>query len=387
MRWRLPKLAPRSAPAVLLLLTLGAVTGFAAVNHLVNRFNANQQSRGRKLYQRGLADANRGNFTTAVEDFRAALTCDPGNSQYQLSLARALRDTGDPKRLDEAESYLESLWQRNPQDGPINLALARVAARRGSIEDAIRYYHNAMYGVWSADADDNRRKARLELIEFLLQNKAYAPAQAELMALTSFLPPKPALHLQAAHLFAQDHDFQNAVAEYRQVLRLDRGNAEAMAGAGAAAYEAGRYRTAESFLQQAVKANPQDLVSRELLESTTLVLKSDPFVRRISDAERNRRIKLAFEAAGDRLRNCAQLKGVEVGDDSSSQSLALLAQRWSAMKPNLRRLGSAAETDLPDEIMDVVFAIEQQIATACGEPQGIDKALLLISHDRGAADE
>lgn len=172
MSWKLPRLVPRSAPAVLILLLVATVLGFAAVRHLVNRFNANQQARGRRLYAQGLADVDAGKLNAAVEDFRAALTCDPSNSEYQLSLGRALRDTGDPKRLDEAESYLLALWQRTPQDGTINLALGRVAARRGSVQDALRYYHNAMYGVWNSDADTNRRKARLEFTDFLLQKGA-----------------------------------------------------------------------------------------------------------------------------------------------------------------------------------------------------------------------
>ena len=242
----LTKLVPRSAIFVLMVLTLAAVAAFAAVSHLVARFNANQQSRGRRLYSQGMADLNAGAADRAIEEFRAALTCDRANPQYQLSLGRALRDTG---RLDEAESYLESLWQRTPEDGTINLALARVAARRGSVDDALRYYHNAMYGVWSTDPEANRRDARLELVEFLLRKGADAQAQSELVALAAFLPPDPALHLRAAVLFAQDQDYPDALAEYERVLRLDHGNSTALAGAGEAAYHGGRYRTAERYLR------------------------------------------------------------------------------------------------------------------------------------------
>src|SRR5271169_2435169 len=227
MSWRFPRLIPRSAPVILLVLTVAAATGFAAVSHLVARFNANQQSRGRKLYQQGLTEA------------RAALTCDPTNSQYQLSLARALRDSNDPRRLDEAESYLLALWQRTPQDAAINLALARVAAHRGSIEDATRYYHNAMYGVWNSNPDANRSKARVELIQFLLKKGASGKAESELMALATSIPPGPAAHLQAAQLFEQAQDNTNALAQYEEGLRFDAANSAALAGAGRAAYRSG----------------------------------------------------------------------------------------------------------------------------------------------------
>jgi tetratricopeptide (TPR) repeat protein len=389
MLWRLPKLVPRSAPVILLILTLAAVTAFAAVSHLVARYNANQQSRGRKLYAQGLADASAGHYDAAIDAFRAALTCDPANSQYQLSLARALRDSDDPRRLDEAESYLIALWQRAPQDAAVNLALARVAAHRGSVEDATRYYHNAMYGVWNANPDSNRNKARVELIQFLLKEKAPDKAESELMALATALPPVPAAHLQAAELFEQAQDNAGALAQYQEVLRVDPANSSALAGAGHAAYHAGNYATAQHYLQAAVDANHEDANSRQLLESADLILGTNPFHSHISDAERNRRIVAAFEQAEKRLTECAQQTGVDLKADatSSASPLSTLQSRWAATQPDLSRLRSPAETDLPDAIMDVVFQIERQTAATCSQPQGLDLALLLISQKGEAASQ
>ena len=394
----LVKSIPRSAVFVLLVLTLAAIAAFGAVSHLVARFNANEQARGRKLYALGLADVSAGDPSAAIEAFRAALTCDHSNSQYQLSLGRALRDTG---RLDEAESYLQSLWQRTPDDGTINLALARVSARRGSVDDSVHYYHNAMYGAWKADPDANRRNARVELIQFLLQKNARAQAQSELVALTAFLPADPALQLQAAQLLAQAQDYSDSLHEYEKVLSLDHDSAAAMAGAGDVAYRAGMYRTAQHYLHDAVDADPHDTGSRELLATSSLILDTDPFVRRISDAERNRRIDAAFAKAGERLVSCAQQKGLNLttgnADGSNSTAskagaseaspLIILHARWLATKRDLPRLSRAGEADLPDTIMDLVFQIEQQTEADCGEPQGADQALLLISRDREAADQ
>jgi tetratricopeptide (TPR) repeat protein len=397
MKWRfsklalaklsLPKLVPRSAPIILLILTLAAVTGFAAVSHLVVRYNANQQARGRKLYAHGRAAADLGHYDEAIAAFRAALTCDRSNSQYQLSLARALRDSNNPDRLDEAESYLIALWQRAPQDAAINLALARVAAHRGSIEDATRYYHNAMYGVWASEADANRNKARVELIQFLLKKAAVANAESELMALAATSPNDPAAHFQAAELFVQAQDYDGALREYQDVLHSDPANAAALAGAGEAAYHAGNYAAAQNYLQQALNSNPPDPNLRPLLLTTELVLRSNPFRSHISDAERNRRIGDAFTQAGRRLAECAQQKGVDLDAPGAvpASPLVDLQSRWMAAKPTLAHLRSPAETALPDEIMDVVFQIEQQTATLCGQPQGLDLALLLSSQKREAA--
>src|SRR5260370_24593816 len=101
MKWTPTKL-PRSAPLVLMVLMVGAVSAFAVVGHLVRRFNANRQALGRKLYAQGLADADARTFSRAIDEFRAALSLDPTNSQYQLSLAREPRDNADPHRLDDA---------------------------------------------------------------------------------------------------------------------------------------------------------------------------------------------------------------------------------------------------------------------------------------------
>jgi tetratricopeptide (TPR) repeat protein len=382
---------------ILLVLTIAAATGFAGVSHLVTRYTANQQARGRKLYQRGLADANAGHYDDAIAAFRAALTCDPGNSQYQLSLARALRDSNDKNRLDEAESYLLALWQRSPQDASVNLALARVAAHRGSIDDAIRYYHNAMYGVWNSDADGNRNRARIELIEFLLKKGARAQADSELIALAAALPPDPAAHLQAAKLFEQALDYNGALAQYEEVLRLDPTNSAALAGAGETAYRAGNYSVAQRYLRSAVTANPSDAEARQLLASTDLILRTNPFHSHISDAERNRRITAAFNQAEDRLTLCAQQAGVNLdvnpdmnpkeANETPASPLPALQARWLLAKPELELLRSPAETDLPDAIMDVVFQIERQTATTCGPPQGLDMALLLISQKREATSQ
>jgi predicted Zn-dependent protease len=353
----------------------------------VARYNANQQSRGRKLYAQGVEAAGAGRYDEAIAAFRAALTCDPTNSQYRLSLARALRDSNDPRRLDEAESYLVALWQRSPQDAPVNLALARVAAHRGSVEDATRYYHNAMYGVWNSDPDANRTKSRIELIQFLLTKGALANAESELVALTTSLPADVTAHLEAAQLFAQARDYSGALTQYREVLHLDPLNSAALAGAGEAAYNSGDYAVAQHYLQQAVNRNSQDANARQLLATTDLIVRTNPFRSHLSDVERNRRIKTAFDQAENRLTACAQQSGINLDSSGAPAQSPLvdLQSRWMATKPELDRLRLPAETDLPDTIMDVVFQIEQGTASLCGKAEGLDLALLLISQKREAA--
>src|SRR5262249_31756243 len=155
-----------------ILLTL-TVVGFTVVGRLVSIYRVHQKTLAAQIYRDGLADQHAGRLDLALEDFRAALVYDPDNDQLQLSMGRALRDTGN---LEEAEDYLLTLWERAPQDSVINLALGRLAARHGNVQEALRYYHTAIYGVWRSDADANRLQARFELTEFLLQRNAYPEA-------------------------------------------------------------------------------------------------------------------------------------------------------------------------------------------------------------------
>jgi tetratricopeptide (TPR) repeat protein len=388
-----PRSTARRTPLVLAVLTLIAILAFAAVSRLVTRLKANEKQIGWHAYEAGLIQAQAGHLENALDDFRAALTYDRDNPKYQLSLARALRDTG---RFNEAEAYLLHLWDAAPQDSTINLALARLAARRQSVEDALRYYHNAIYGAWSSDPENNRRNTRFELIEFLLKQNARPLAQAELMALVQVLPPDPAAHLMVADLLRQTQDYESALTEYKMVLKLDHGNAAALTGGGDSAFHLGRYRTAEKYLQQAVALQPENTQARAQLQTATLVLQSDPFLHRVSDAERNRRITADFLHAGERLKSCAQSQEIDlpakpvagtVPPGPSANSLTSLWARWQAARPELRRLSSPTNADLPDALMDLVQDIEQQTAQQCGEPTGLDLALLLGARDREIADQ
>jgi tetratricopeptide (TPR) repeat protein len=386
----------RRTPLVLAVLVATAILGFSAVSHLVTRLKANEKRIAYHAFEAGMAAYRSNDPGRALDDFRAALSYDRDNPTYQLGLARALRDTG---RLDESEAYLVHLWEGSPQDSTINLALARLATRRHSVDDAIRYYHNAIYGVWPDDPDRNRRQARFELIDFLLEQKTLPQAQAELIALTQVLPPLPSAHLAVATRFRQAQDLSNALVQYEIALKLDYRDASALDGAAETAFQLGRYTTAEKYLQKAVELYPKNDPLRQQLESATLVLATDPFLHHLSDAERNRRLVSAVTHAGERLKTCAHQLQIALPTPApaneppalspapSTGDLPDLWIRWNAIRRDLRQLNTASSADLPDMLMDLVTQIEQQTAQRCGQPTGTDLALLLISRDREAADQ
>ncbi|MGA9815304.1 MAG: tetratricopeptide repeat protein [Terriglobales bacterium] len=377
------KLLTRRPPVIVASLVVVTVLAFLGVNRLVNRFREQEKALARHLYEHGIEAQSAGQPERAVESFRAALGYAHDNFDYQLGLARALRDTG---RTAESETYLISLWERAPQEGAVNLALGRLFARERLFDKAIQYYHNAIYGLWPGDPDAKRRDTEFELIALLLQHQAYPQAQAELITTAAALPDDPGLRIRVAQLFAQAQDYEHALAQFQQVLRADRDNQAALYGAGEAAFHLGRYRTAQGYLRSAVRRDPQNTQSAQSLKIATLVLDADPFAPRISDAERSRRGRSAFQAAGDRLDSCATSKDIDLSPRSPSGGLPALKAQWLEMAPKAARLRPPRNDGALDEMMDLVFEIEQQTQATCGTPEGLDQALLLLSQDRNGVE-
>ena len=363
----------RKRPVMLAVLSALVVVFFLAVTGLSQAYHAQRESLGNRWFLRGVADLNAKQYAAAITEFRAALLYSRDNYSYQLNLAEALIGL---QHTGEASAYLLNLWEREPENGVVNLELARIAAQQGKTNDAIRYYHDAVYAAWPPDQEGKRRDARVELIELLLRIRSVGDAQAELMALAANEKDEPEQQELIGDLFVQAGDYEHALAAYRIALRSDRHSARAMAGAGYAAFQLGQYPVAERYLQAAVVSNPDDTQSGKRLETTEMVLNMDPFQRQIPAAERDRLVVEAFTTAGQRLKTCAGLKD---NDSTAANSAASLSYEWTAMNPRVNTVELRRDPDLVEKAMDLVFRIERQTSNVCGAPTGANLALLLIS--------
>src|SRR5262252_2949421 len=131
-------------------------------------------------YARGQQLISAGRVEDAIASFRRASVRDRFERKYTLALATALERNGD---AEAARAALSTLREASPDDVEVNLALARLAAHRQDVTEALRFYHNALYAPWPAEAVRDRRDVRLELVGFLLQRDQGGQAQAELMAM------------------------------------------------------------------------------------------------------------------------------------------------------------------------------------------------------------
>jgi tetratricopeptide (TPR) repeat protein len=365
----------RREPVILALLSALAVIFFVAVTALSHIYQAQQAFLGNRWSMRGEADLKQGQFESAVTEFRAALLYSRDSYAYQLNLAEALVGL---KRTAEAYAYFINLWEREPENGLVNLELARIAAQKGETEQALRYYHNAIYAIWPGDQQVQRRDTRVELIEYLLNINAKAPAQAELIALAANLEDEPVQQARVGDLFLQAQDYDHALAEYRLSLKAEPHDPAALAGAGFSSFQLGRYSLAERYLQAAVTANPNDVQSADRLRTAALVMQMDPFQREISVAQRDRIVREAFAAAGQRLESCSAA-GAAKGPATIPVAQPGLSEEWTKMKPRITELGLRRDPDLVNTAMELVFSIERQTSSACGAASEADAALLLVA--------
>jgi tetratricopeptide (TPR) repeat protein len=391
--------SPRLTLAILLILI---IAGFALTQYVVNLHRATEASLAKRWFNRGNQAMQANLPVVAAEDYRTALSYDRENDEYRLRLAQALLAAN---RLNEARSHLESLWEEEPANGEVNLALARLHVRRGDRGRAIGYYSNAINGVWDEQPRLQRIATRFELIRYLMQLHDLARAQAELLALQADGPPDPSDQLLLGQMLVQANDPTHAIGAYDTILSNDPRNADAWLGKGLAALQLGDYAQAEHALAAALEHDPHSEQARQQLELVREILRIDPSFRGLSVAERSQRVAEAFRVALKRLTGCASEKGYHLASPETSKAHTSSAQTTSgateaATTPapdnlqqvytaGVRMQASAMEAALrrnPDALeptMQYVFEVERETAPICPTSELTDRALLTLALHEG----
>lgn len=362
-------------------LLIAAIVAFAVglwiVTHGVTQAYGHRQDHlARTWYANGDTALRQGRLDQGISDLRTALAYAHDGTNVRLRLAEALAAAG---QVRQARAYLVALWEERPGDATVNLELARLATQSSDFPDAERYYHGAIYGIWDDDPMLHRRRARLELIHFLLSRHATQQAQSELIALSADLPRDPELIRNVGQLFLQAGDPNRALAEFRDVIRLVPRDAGALEGAGQAAFQLKDYSLARDYLARAVALDKNDTHSVQLLHTAELVLDFDPYVARIGRDERSRRVLRALEQTQYRLEICAAQKQIGLTDPNPSVPLAADYAQLLDVKSRANARTLRADPDLIDAAMEQVSRSQLAAASTCGQPDGADLALLLLS--------
>ncbi len=264
-------------------LLIGALvfTGFAT-----SFYRQERNSFGEMHYRRGQALRESGKPGDAAEEFRKALLFSPDKTEYRVSLGAALIAAG---RLNEAQTHLEQLLQDDPTNGTLNVMLAEIAARRHRTQQAIDYYHRAVYEYWPGDEARERRRARWELVSLLGQVGRRNEAVGELMQLYANAPPDPKIRSRVGFLLLSYGAASEASQVFRGLVRDTPQDPQAHKGLAEVYFAMGDFVAARHEYQRAQRLAPKDSQIGSELELTNSVIDIDPGLPDITSAERFRR--------------------------------------------------------------------------------------------------
>lgn len=330
-------------------------------------------------FETGEKDLNTGNADAALVDFRNALVYEPEDLRIQFRLTEALIADG---RYEEARSYLLGMLAHSSSDAPVNLALARIAARAGNEVDALRYYHGAIYGVWPNNPEANRLNSRLELCRMLIARGDDSDADSELIALAAEIPQQHGalLHEQAGELFLRADDVTRALEEFRRALVGPRPPAGALRGAGLTAYQSGDFHLAERYLDRAHREQHDDADVAAALDTTRLILAWDPQAPGLTYVQRRERVRHDLAQAISRVESCAKSGGVDLSKTTAGSMPDLAAEyaRAKNVQAGISDRDLARHPEALEDAINLIFAMESTAKRICGETSGLDRALEIL---------
>ena len=384
----------------LALLSIFAVTCVLAVlTWLIFRsYSQHQSDAAARWKRRGEEALKHNNAQAAVYDLRTSLGYGPDDPGTEIELAQALTEIGTPRSLEEAAVYLNTLWEKEPGNGNINLQLARVLARQGQVASDLEHYHAAVYGVWEGEGAVQGRQARLEMVRYQISLGRFNDARGELLIAAGNDTSTPTL-MEVAGLLAEAHAPADALHLYQEVAARRPVVVQALEGTGQMAFLLARYRTARTYLDRALNASnaTHPLMDRALVEKNLRIANAVMAIYpspELPQRERLRRVVRAYEVARKRYMACAngtsgQSNGPQNGraQIENNDQMTALGNRWQSERPRLTVAALADSAQLEQATMQLVYDTEQVTERVCGEPTGEDEALLRIATSPDSVDQ
>ncbi|HEX3571282.1 MAG TPA: hypothetical protein VHU44_10710 [Acidobacteriaceae bacterium] len=373
------------------LLTIVFITGvlFALTLFLFRSFTAHRAELAQRWSQRGRHALEVNKAAEAVVDLRTALSYAPGTRSYELMLAHALGQAGfaekRPGLIEESYNYYLGLWEATPGDGSINLALARLAVKKGDPGSAVRYYRAAIYGTWDeGDGVERRAAVRAELARYFIDHQDLQSARMELLIAGGNSPDTYDRDMNFGHLFEAAQDPRNAQVYYQKAIAARPGDAAALEAAGRLAYQTADYETAHRLLDRAsdVRAAqhaPEAGADAELARNAGRLVELSP-AGSLPPRERVARILTIRSIAKKRFDAC---KETTAGQPPGSP-LQALGARWTGPEGTSNAASMLRDPARQDAALQLAFDTEREMQQQCGPPAGDDQLLLLLAKQGGA---
>ena len=357
---------PERSRGPLLVGLLAAVAGvLIAIGFVSYSYRTQRLEKARREFQAANALLAEDRTEEAIEQLRDALSISHQNGEYRLALGLALVKA---QHFSEAEIYLQQILRADPDNGRANLGMARVAAAENRIQDAVKYYHRAIYGSWPHSAEDERTQARFELVEFLVRRGDRKQAVSELSILAEQGPKTPAVKKRVARMLLDLGAARQAAGTFRELTHLDGRDPEASAGLGDAEYALGDCALAQEAYRQALKWDPSNAGASRQRQVCDTILSFDPALPRLSAQERYRRSTLVLDATIAAVERCLRTPAKVVPPEL--QPLLDRARTALKVRPRHTVLSDITQTNL-----SLARDLWAQRVRLCNPSEVLDEAL------------
>ncbi|MDA1313689.1 MAG: tetratricopeptide repeat protein [Acidobacteria bacterium] len=281
-----------ATPQLLVIIFAVMIASFVGTGFLNGAFRAERSARARIHLQTARTLSDYGLYRRAVAEFRDSLTYAPNDIGTRLGLAQSLYYL---ERFSEAENHLLNLIEAAPTLADANRLLARIAERGERLDDAIHYYRMAVHGEWRISPQQNRIRARFELIALLEQRGEDMQAAGELVDLLRESPADARIRKRIGQHFLRVGSPTHALQVFEELVGRDANDGEAFAGVGEAEFDLEQYYSARTAFQRALRLRPDDAEIQRRLELLEQIRALDPTYRPYGNAlaavERYRRAR------------------------------------------------------------------------------------------------
>ena len=361
------------------ILGVVAATGvlFAITLLLFRSFTAHRAQLAQRWGERGRRALAANQSAEAILDLRAALSYAPGTRNYEFLLATALAQTGHDL---ESTNYFLGLWEARPGDGSVNLALARLAAKRGEQEEALNHYRAAIYGTWEGDGLERRAAVHLELARYLIDRHDLENARMELLMTGESTADSYDRDMTLGKLFELARDAVDAETYYMKAVAARPDSAPALEATGRLAYQRYSYAAAERLLRRAgqqlsAQHSPGAASDNQIAHDAHRLLELRPLPS-LAPGERAARVETIRNVAKERFYACKKAT-----NGLLSPVMEELGERWMRRDTMANLTSLTRHPTLQDQILSLSYDTEARLQAACGPATGDDALILRLAAD------
>jgi tetratricopeptide (TPR) repeat protein len=205
----------------------------------------------------------RGDFDSAIESYRRALSVDHGSAGAEFGIGRLLLAKAD---LEESATHLERAAVLDPEAGSIQATLSQLYHRLGREEEATEAARRARRLHPDLDVHDPVLASVMEEAVSLVGYQARAVdaeragdplhAEALLRHAIEIRPLDASLHYNLANHLSRQGRLREAEESYRQALKLDAGHAATLVNLGILVAQNGKLGEARQLFEKAIEREP-----------------------------------------------------------------------------------------------------------------------------------